>query len=143
MSARIYQRPKNAMQSGKARTDEWVLEFEQSEARHADPLMGWTGSGDTQAQVQLTFPSKEEAKAMPKNTPPPASTPPAQEPQAASLRRQFPVVDFSGKRRHMARRESGGRLRSLTGSGPEGSSPGGLRRVGRLLLPPQFVGLAA
>ena len=38
MSARIYQRPKNAMQSGKARTDEWVLEFEQSEARHADPL---------------------------------------------------------------------------------------------------------
>ena len=63
MSARIYQRPKNAMQSGKARTDEWVLEFDQSEARHADPLMGWTGSGDTQAQVQLTFPSKEEAKA--------------------------------------------------------------------------------
>ena len=40
-----------------------MLEFEQSEARHADPLMGWTGSGDTQAQVQLTFPSKEEAKA--------------------------------------------------------------------------------
>ena len=63
MTARIYQRPKNAMQSGKARTDEWVLEFEQSEARHADPLMGWTGSGDTQAQVSLTFPSKDEARA--------------------------------------------------------------------------------
>ena len=63
MSARIYQRPKNAMQSGKARIDDWVLEFEQSEARRADPLMGWTGSGDTQAQVQLTFASKEEAKA--------------------------------------------------------------------------------
>ncbi|MBE5073436.1 ETC complex I subunit [Erythrobacteraceae bacterium E2-1 Yellow Sea] len=62
MSARIYQRPKNAMQSGKARTDEWVLEFEQSEARRADPLMGWTGSGDTQSQVRLTFPSKEAAK---------------------------------------------------------------------------------
>lgn len=55
MAARIYQRPKNAMQSGKARTDEWVLEFEQSEARKPDPLMGWTGSGDTQAQVVLTF----------------------------------------------------------------------------------------
>ena len=51
------------MQSGRGRTDEWVLEFEQSEARKADPLMGWTGSGDTQAQVQLTFPSKDEAKA--------------------------------------------------------------------------------
>ena len=62
MSARIYQRPKNAMQSGKARIDEWVLEFEQSEARRPDPLMGWTGSGDTQAQVSLTFPSKEAAQ---------------------------------------------------------------------------------
>lgn len=63
MAARIYQRPKNAMQSGKARTDEWVLEFEQSEARRADPLMGWTGSSDTQAQVQLTFADKDAARA--------------------------------------------------------------------------------
>jgi len=63
MSARIYQQPKHAMQSGKARTDEWVLEFDQSEARFADPLMGWTGSADTQSQVKLTFPSKEAAKA--------------------------------------------------------------------------------
>lgn len=62
MTARIYQRPKNAMQSGKARTQEWVLEFEQSEARRADALMGWTGSGDTQAQVSLTFASKEAAQ---------------------------------------------------------------------------------
>lgn len=62
MAARIYQQAKSAMQSGKARVDEWVLEFEQSEARRADPLMGWTGSGDTQAQVQLKFPSKEAAK---------------------------------------------------------------------------------
>ena len=62
MSARIYQRPKNAMQSGKARMDAWVLEFEQSEARRPDPLMGWTGSGDTQAQVSLDFPTKEAAK---------------------------------------------------------------------------------
>ncbi|MFZ1743654.1 MAG: NADH dehydrogenase ubiquinone Fe-S protein 4 [Pontixanthobacter sp.] len=63
MAARIYQRPKNAMQSGKARTADWVLEFEQSEARTADPLMGWTGSADTQAQVVLTFPDKDAAKA--------------------------------------------------------------------------------
>lgn len=63
MTARIYQRPKNAMQSGKARTDEWVLEFEQSEARRPDPLMGWTGSADTQSQVVLTFPTRDEAKA--------------------------------------------------------------------------------
>ncbi|MBM0169137.1 ETC complex I subunit [Altererythrobacter sp. C41] len=63
MSARIYQRPKNAMQSGKARTSEWVLEFERSEAQRPDPLMGWTGSADTQSQVQLTFPDKEAAQA--------------------------------------------------------------------------------
>lgn len=63
MPARIYQIPKNAMQSGKAKIDNWVLEFEQSEARKADPLMGWTGSGDTQAQVSLTFESKEDAVA--------------------------------------------------------------------------------
>ena len=62
MAARIYQQPKSAMQSGKAKTDAWVLEFEQSEARRADPLMGWTGSGDTQAQVALKFPTKEAAK---------------------------------------------------------------------------------
>jgi ETC complex I subunit conserved region len=63
MTARIYQRPKNAMQSGKARTDEWVLEFVPAEARKADPLMGWSGSGDTQVQVQLCFPTFEAAKA--------------------------------------------------------------------------------
>ncbi|MFN3510662.1 ETC complex I subunit [Tsuneonella troitsensis] len=63
MAARIYQRPKNAMQSGKALTDQWILEFEQSEARVADPLMGWTGSGDTQAQVVLHFATREEAQA--------------------------------------------------------------------------------
>ncbi|QZH74327.1 MAG: ETC complex I subunit [Erythrobacter sp.] len=63
MEARIYKRPKNAMQSGKARTDEWVLDFNQSEAKRPDPLMGWAGSGDTQQQVQLTFPSAEAAQA--------------------------------------------------------------------------------
>lgn len=63
MTARIYQVPKSAMQSGRAKTENWVLEFEQSEARKPDPLMGWTGSADTQSQVQLNFPDKEAAKA--------------------------------------------------------------------------------
>jgi hypothetical protein len=62
MSARIFQRPKNAMQSGSGRR-EWVLEYVQAEQRKADPLMGWAGSGDTQAQVQLTFPSMDAARA--------------------------------------------------------------------------------
>lgn len=63
MPARIYQRAKNPMQSGKARTNEWILEFEESEARRPDPLMGWTGSADTQAQIRLPFPSREAAEA--------------------------------------------------------------------------------
>jgi len=63
MSARIYQRPKNAMQSGKARTSDWLLEFEASEAKRADPLMGWSGSGDTQQQVVLTFETSDAALA--------------------------------------------------------------------------------
>jgi len=63
MRARIYQPPKNAMQSGRAGTDEWLLEFEPSERRRADPLMGWSGSADTQAQVRLRFPTKEDALA--------------------------------------------------------------------------------
>ena len=63
MTARIYQRPKNAMQSGKALTDQWILEFAPSEARRPDPLMGWAGSGDTQVQVVLYFESRDAALA--------------------------------------------------------------------------------
>lgn len=63
MTARIYQRPKNAMQSGKALIDQWILEFAPAEARRADPLMGWTGSGDTQVQVVLKFATQAEAQA--------------------------------------------------------------------------------
>ena len=60
-TARIYQRPKNAMQSGRARTDGWVLDFEPGEAKRPDPLTGWAGSGDTREQVKLGFPTQEAA----------------------------------------------------------------------------------
>ena len=63
MQARIFQEPKNAMQSGRARTDKWTLEFTPSQARTADPLMGWAGSSDTQAQVRLTFADLQSATA--------------------------------------------------------------------------------
>ncbi|RJF93426.1 ETC complex I subunit [Sphingomonas cavernae] len=63
MAARIYQTPKNAMQSGRALTTRWVLEFEPAEAKRPDPLMGWAGSGDTREQVQLYFADAEAAKA--------------------------------------------------------------------------------
>ncbi|MGZ3172914.1 MAG: ETC complex I subunit [Croceibacterium sp.] len=63
MQARIFQRPKNAMQSGKALTDHWILEFVPAEAKKPDPLMGWAGSGDTREQVRLKFESSEAAQA--------------------------------------------------------------------------------
>ncbi len=63
MRARIYQPARNAMQSGTATSRHWVLEFAPASARQVDPLMGWTSSGDTQAQVRLTFEDKETALA--------------------------------------------------------------------------------
>lgn len=61
MPARIYQPARSAMQSGSAKTRHWVLEFVPASARDIDPLMGWTGSDDTQAQVRMRFDSKEAA----------------------------------------------------------------------------------
>jgi hypothetical protein len=49
------------MQSGMAKTRQWILDYEQAQARDIDPLMGWTSSGDTQTQVRLRFDSKEAA----------------------------------------------------------------------------------
>ena len=63
MRARIFQPPKTAMQSGTAGTHSWVLDFEPADRRRADPLMGWIGSADTQAQVMLRFATREEAVA--------------------------------------------------------------------------------
>jgi hypothetical protein len=61
MSARIYQIQKNAMQSGKALTHKWVLDYAPAQAKTPDPLTGWAGSGDTQQQLKLSFPSQEAA----------------------------------------------------------------------------------
>lgn len=63
MRARIYQPAKNAMQSGKARTHVWLLEYEPESAKAPDPLMGWTSSRDMRQQVSLEFDTKDEAVA--------------------------------------------------------------------------------
>jgi hypothetical protein len=63
MLARIYKPAKTAMQSGSARTKQWVLEYEPEEARVVEPLMGWTSSGDMKQQLRLRFDSTEEATA--------------------------------------------------------------------------------
>src|SRR6202012_4205405 len=63
MRARIFRPARNAMQSGKARTKQWLLEYEPETAKKPDPLMGWTSSGDMRQQVALEFDTSEEAVA--------------------------------------------------------------------------------
>jgi hypothetical protein len=63
MTARIYKPARNAMQSGTAKTKDWVLDYEPGAPRVVEPLMGWTSSTDMNSQVRLRFASKEEAVA--------------------------------------------------------------------------------
>jgi hypothetical protein len=63
MPARIFQREKNAMQSGRARAGEWLLEFESRRPKRPDPLTGWSGGAETVEQVVLSFPTLEAALA--------------------------------------------------------------------------------
>ena len=63
-AVRIYKPAKTAMQSGRGTTKQWVMEYEPGGAsRFTDPLMGWTGSSDTRAQVKLHFDTREQAVA--------------------------------------------------------------------------------
>jgi hypothetical protein len=64
--ARIYQPAKTAMQSGRARTRKWLLEYEPATRRDPDPLMGWSSAGDTLNQVLLRFDTLDEAVAFAK-----------------------------------------------------------------------------
>ncbi len=61
--ARIYKPAKTAMQSGAAKTKEWLLDFEPEQPREIEPLMGWTSSADMRQQVRLRFDTAEEAVA--------------------------------------------------------------------------------
>ena len=59
--ARISEVERKTTQSGKANAGRWLLEFERQQALRPDPLTGWNGSGDTDTQVKLTFPTREAA----------------------------------------------------------------------------------
>ena len=66
MDARIYKPAKTAMQSGRGKTKDWVLEFVSGGNRSSDPVMGWTSIDDTTGQVRLHFDSREQAIAYAK-----------------------------------------------------------------------------
>mgnify|MGYP006277851681 CR=1 FL=1 len=61
MPARIYRPAKPAVSSGRAKSRFWLLEMEPQERREPDALIGWVGSGDTDQQVLMRFPSKDAA----------------------------------------------------------------------------------
>ncbi len=61
MKVRIFNPAKSTMQSGLAKTQKWVIEYEPISARNPEPLMGWSSSKDTLSQVRINFPSKETA----------------------------------------------------------------------------------
>ena len=63
MLARIFRPAKSAMQSGKAKTQAWTLEFAPETIRAPDPLMGWQQTRDMDGQIRLTFATREEAVA--------------------------------------------------------------------------------
>ncbi|MGB7405048.1 MAG: NADH dehydrogenase ubiquinone Fe-S protein 4, partial [Pacificimonas sp.] len=60
-TAKIYQRPQSAMTSGKARNDEWILQYDPADRQVADPMTGWAGSQDTRRQLKMRFDSREDA----------------------------------------------------------------------------------
>lgn len=60
-TARILEAERKTTQSGRAAAAPWQLEFERMEPQRPDPLTGWNGSGDTDTQVRLGFPTKEAA----------------------------------------------------------------------------------
>jgi hypothetical protein len=59
--ARISELERRTTQSGKANAGKWLVEWERREPQRPYPLTGWNGSGDTNPQVRLTFPTKEAA----------------------------------------------------------------------------------
>ena len=63
--AKIYQPVKTAMQSGKARTKFWILEFNKNNF-NKDFVMGWVSSSNTNEQVKLKFETKDQAIAYAK-----------------------------------------------------------------------------
>ncbi len=79
MGARIFRPSPNAMQSGRGKSKQWVLVFEQDKPRGIEPLMGYTSTDDTRSQVKLAFDTLEAAEAYAQKNGIPYTVQPAQE----------------------------------------------------------------
>ena len=61
MKARIYQPEKVATQSGRGKTNKWVLEYIHNDSREVEPIMGWLSSSDMLQEVKIEFDSRDKA----------------------------------------------------------------------------------
>lgn len=59
--ARIYRPDKTAMQSGKAKALDWLLEFTPEKPYFIYNLTGWVGMTDMPQEIRLFFPTREAA----------------------------------------------------------------------------------
>lgn len=60
-TALIYRPARNVMQSGRAQTHKWLIQFNSDVPRWENPVMGWTSSRDPVQGMALKFESKEDA----------------------------------------------------------------------------------
>ena len=61
MVFKIYKPSKTSMQSGRAKTKKWIVEFVPDENFEKDHLMGWNISNNTKEQIKLFFDDKQSA----------------------------------------------------------------------------------
>lgn len=62
MQVKIYQPTKNPMQSGQAKNNHWLMEFELENSQSIDEVMGWSSNKDTKQQLSMKFPSQTAAE---------------------------------------------------------------------------------
>ena len=61
MLARLFKPSRTAMQSGSAKTEQWMLAYEPEAPLSVEPLMGYTSAADMKRQIKLGFETKEDA----------------------------------------------------------------------------------
>lgn len=60
-NVKIFRPVKSATQSGRAKTKQWILEYDLETKRQPEPMMGWISSHDTLNQTRMLFDTVEEA----------------------------------------------------------------------------------
>jgi hypothetical protein len=95
MKVKIYQPSRSTTQSGK-KASLWILsQIEDVNSRNIDPIMGWTSSNNTLAQINLEFQNSQDAAAYAKSQ---GWEYEIFEPKIAKLTEKSYVENFIGKK---------------------------------------------